>query len=405
MIRKSLIFVLFALMLASCSFQHILSEEEYNALDKATLDFDIDWSALDEKPKGCTLYFFPCEENPIDSTIYHYSFNNVDHVRVYLPDQDYSVICFNRSESEFADLKFDFSSFANAQVRAKSSDEITQTVVRYSGKNTRAYSASQTLKPGSLGAASKFSVKRNIDAMPSDMTNTTGPSKPSGYAGTRAYSASQTLKPNKGINGMSISLSVFGLNSSVRVSGKITNLSAGISLHDMGPLDERLDQNVDEDHWTISLPADSTKPGSVSTTFGTFGVPIGGTRAYTRACADDSLIVGLDSLLQNMLELDFYLPDGDTVHYETDVTDVIKKEFERILEEENNPDPTPGPVDPDKPEGVIVVEVGDKNDTEGSNDSKTDGETSNGTLILHKTNAGTNVKVADWETTVIEIVL
>ena len=53
----------------------------------------------------------------------------------------------------------------------------------------------------------------------------------------------------------------------------------------------------------------------------------------------------------------------------------------------------------------IVVEVGDKNDTEGSNESKTDGETPSGTLILHKTQTGTNVKVSDWKEHIIDIIL
>lgn len=377
MIRKSLLFVLCALTLVSCSFQHILSEEEYNALDKATLDFDIDWSDLEEEPKGCTLYFFPCDDNPIDTTIYHYSFNKVNHVRVYLPDQDYSVICFNRSETEFADLKFDISSFKDAKVMAKSDEESAHTTVRY-GKDTRAYNAQSTLRPKSFASASQQSVKTTL---------------------SRAYNAQTTLNPKGGIKGMSISINVFGLNSGVRVSGTLTNLSAGLSLCDGKPLEERMNQFVVPDSWSISLPTDSTKPGSVSTSFGTFGVPTSSTRAMTRAEGDEDM--GLDSLLRNMLELTFLLPDGDTVQYDVDVTDVVKAEFERILEQENDSVSTPDPDVPDE----IVVEVGDKNDTEGSNESKTDGETPSGTLILHKTQTGTNVKVSDWKEHIIDLIL
>lgn len=384
MIRESLLLVLCALTLGSCSFQHIMSEDEFKALDRATLDFDIDWSDLDEKPKGMTLYFFPCDENPIDTTIYHYSYNNVDHVRVYLPEQDYAVICFNRSEAEFADLKFDFSSFENANVQAKSEEEISNTYVRYNSKTgTRAFSANHTLKPTSFGSASKSSV-RTV---------------------SRAFSANHTLKPTTSIKGMSIRVNAFGLNSGVRVTGKITNLSSGVYLKSQAPLESRLDQTIGPNDWSITLPTDSTKPGSISVTFGTFGVPGVGhsSSRATRALFEQDPDTISD--LQNMLELVISLPDGDSVVYQKDVTEIVEKEFERILEQEQIRDSIPGqnPV-PTGPEEMIV-EIGDSNDTEGSNNADEDGETSNGTLILHHTVTGTNVKVAKWETHIIDIEL
>lgn len=383
MIRESLLLVLCALTLGSCSFQHIMSEDEFKALDRATLDFDIDWSDLDEKPKGMTLYFFPCDENPIDTTIYHYSYNNVDHVRVYLPEQDYAVICFNRSEAEFADLKFDFSSFDGACVMAKEEGEVANTKLRSNINGTRAYSANSTLKPSSFGSASKSSVR----------------------TASRAYSANSTLKPTTPIKGMSIRVNAFGLNSGVRVTGKITNLSSGVYLKSQAPLESRLDQTIGPNDWSITLPTDSTKPGSISVTFGTFGVPGVGhsSSRATRALFEQDPDTISD--LQNMLELVISLPDGDSVVYQKDVTEIVEKEFERILEQEQIRDSIPGqnPV-PTGPEEMIV-EIGDSNDTEGSNNADEDGETSSGTLILHHTVTGTNIKVSQWETRIIDIEL
>lgn len=376
MFKKSLLFVLCALTLGSCSFSHIMSEDEYNGLDKATLDFDIDWSELDEKPTGMTLYFFPCDDNPIDTTIYHYSYNKVDHVRVFLPEQDYAVICINRSESEFADLKFDFSSFEDACVLAKEESEIVNTKLRSNMNGTRAYNAIGTLKPSSFGSASKSSVKK----------------------ATRAYNAIGTLKPIKPIKGMSLTVHVFGLNKGVTVSGSISNLSAGVSLKNQMPLKTTLNQKLDADNWKINLPAADSLPGAIECSFGTFGVPLGDQYSDlfpTRGEADT-----IEVFEKNILELVFKLPDGDSAVFQKDVTEQVRKEFVRVIEEQNEIQPEPG----HEPE-EMEVELGKPDDLGGSNDAEEDGETTDGTLILHKTKAGFNVKIDKWETNTISITL
>lgn len=371
MFKKSLLLVLSALMLGSCSFRHVMSEEEFEDLDKATLDFDIDWSELDEEPQGVTLYLFPVDENPIDTTIYHFSYNVVNHVTVHVPDQDYAVICFNRSETEFADLKFDFSSFDSAKVQAKSAEEMSQATVRYGLNGTRAYSASATLNPRIFASSSKSSIKKF----------------------TRAYSVSATLNPRPPIKSMSLTVHVFGLNSGVTLVGRLTNLSSGVTLSNQKPLTDRLDQTLDADAWTVTLPTTDSVPGSLTVDFGTFGVPLSSEYDdlfQTRGGAAD-----LDSV-RNMLIIDFTLPDGQKVHFEIDVTEQVRSEFKRILNDESS-----GTIDDDQ----MKVVIGDANDPEGSNNDAEDGETDWGTLILHHTQTGTVVSVKPWQENVIDIKL
>jgi len=368
MMKKSLFILLCALM-ASCTSRTFMSEEEFDALDKATFDFDIDWSEMDEKPSGVTLYLFPCDENPIDPKVQVCRSNNVDHVKVVVPDQDYSVICINQSESEFANLKFDFPNFEDATVQIKSEEETT--VTRQYLNATRAYSANGTLKPTGFATASKSSIKKS----------------------TRAFSANGTLKPVNPVKSMSVKVNVFGLNNSLKISGKITNLSSGISLNTRKPLRSLIDQKVSSENWNINLPTSANKPGSISCSFGTFG--ISSSKSGTRA--DDEEEEGAYVLEPIELLLDIALPDGTSVQLAKDITEIVVEQLKRIEEAEE--------AGQDVSDEECQVEIGSSDDTEGSNESDADGMTSGGTLILHRIQTGTVVKVSEWKTTVVDIVL
>lgn len=365
MVKKLLIFTLCALCLASCKFRHIMSEEEYYAQDRAVIDFDIDWSDLEAlgepKPSGVTLYFYPCGDNVIDSTVQTVHSNNVDHVRAVLPNQDYNVICFNQSETEFSLLKFDLSSFDSARVQLKSSEELPEPPRGRYFDLTRGYNSSGRLKPGLNASTSVTSVQG---------------------LSTRGYNSSGRLKPGNNVSNMNVKVCVFGLNSSVSMQATLSNLSSGILLGSRTPLEETLNQELPDDMWTMDMPTELTLPGIVKTNFGTFGVNRNALLP-TRAQQDDT-----DSL-SLILDMIFSLPDGTTASFSVDVTD-------QIVHQLNQGNDTP----PD-----MNILVGNPQDENGSNNSDTDYMTPDGSIVLHHTLEGTNVRVEGWSSNTINIEL
>lgn len=354
MIQKSILYILSIVLLTACEFRHIMSEEEYLTKYNAVLHFDIDWSELDETPTGMTMAFFPTGENRVDSIVRTFHFNTVNHVRVVLPDQDYSVICFNQSETEFSQLKFNLDSFDEAYVQAKSDEETKSKSRKGETVWTRGFNKTGSLAPKSIASSSLGSVK----------------------TGTRGFNKTGSLAPKPIIKSMSLSVNVFGLNSSVRVKGTLSNLSSGKKFASGINLTSTLDQVIPEESWTKSLSVSPELPSLLTTNFGTFGISPDFLSKTRSGMEDDQ-----DSI-QMILSLDFDLPDGTTSEFEIDVTDVLVKQAEE--EDEYHETET------------YVINIGDSKDTEGSNNEKEDGVTSLGTLILHHTLEGTNVGVKDW---------
>lgn len=357
MIKKYILLVLCALMMASCEFRHIMSKEEYESLNKAILDFDIDWSALDEKPTGATLVFYPCDDNPVDSTIQIFHSNKTDHIQVKLPDQDYSVICFNQSETEFAALKFDLSSFENAYVQIKSDEEMGNVNTKFDW--TRGFNAKTSIMPRSFASSSLSSVKTL----------------------TRGFNAKTSIMPRSSIKNLSLSVSVFGINRAVLIKSKLKNLASGKTLGTNTLLKETVDQEISTDSWNIDFSNDDQTASILNTSFGTFGID---PARYTTKTRADGALDGEPVLLS----FDFNMPDGSQYHVEIDVTDQLLRQMEDYNDyEEIN-------------EYRIVI--GEKNDPEGTNSGKDDHMTDHGSIVLHKTFEGMNVGVQDWGEPIIK---
>ena len=365
MFKKFLFVALGAATLCSCN-KSDSPDPAVEEDEKATLVFDVDWSALDETPSGLTLVFYPTDPDPIDTIIRIRHFNVVDHISLTLPDQDYSVTCFNQSETEFANLEFGFPSFEEAYVRATDDGESAKQVLRYASDDTRAINKRSTLKAGSFATTSKAALKASK---------------------SKSYTTSTVLRPTCPIKVLSLDVYVFGLNNGVKVSGSLSNLSAGVRLHNQEPLDELLDQELGEEAWSITESDNDSLPSRVTCTFGTFGVPVPGASFPTRAA---------QSVSANILTMEFELPDGDTVVFRKDVTEVVQDEYARLLEAEEQGDT-------DSATDSLHVQVGNPEDMGGSNTSGDDGVTDDGSLILHHTTTGVNVSVSGWGNNVINI--
>lgn len=354
MIKQTILYILCAMLLASCEFRHIMSEEEYNNMNKATLEFDIDWSELDEKPSGATLVFFPCDEHPVNPQIHTIHTNKVDKVTVSLPDQDYSVICFNQSETEFAALKFGLESFEDAFVQIKSDEEMGNYSTKYDW--TRGFSAQTAIKPQSFASSSLTSIKKL----------------------TRGFSAQTAIKPQSSIKSLSLSVSVFGINKSVLLKSRLKNLSSGIKLGTKKLLTETVDQEIATDSWKMDLSKDEKTASILTTSFGTFGIdPALYKTKATRALTEEEPVGE-----RVILALDFFMPDGTVYNIEIDVTDQLLRQ---LLDMETNGS-----------KRDLRIIIGNKYDPEGSNNAPEDYITSLGSINLHKTFEGMGVYINKW---------
>ena len=241
MFGKGLYYLLGAMLLTSCHFREIIPPEEYTDADKAKLDFYIDWSQLGQRPTGVTLCCYPSDVASTGKNCYYLHSNNVDHVYAELPDDDYAVICFNQSEEEFAKLKFDLNTFDDASVSIKSPEE-------YHG----AIGSTLVIQPEDFAVATLASVK---------------------HGGTRGYNNESVLMPQPPIKPMQMDLYVIGLTPTVEVTGTLTNLSKGVTLRDLEPVEEVFDQQLEPSDWKIEVAKEAKKPGKLTTKFGTFGLP------------------------------------------------------------------------------------------------------------------------------------
>ena len=357
MMKKSLILVSCAVLMASCNFRHIVPEDEFDVVDKLIVDFDVDWSELDEKPTGLTLCFYPTGDAVTDTKNYIFHYNTVDHVQVKLPEQDYSLICFNQSESEFANYEFDLSSYETACVRVKTDAEATQTHVRYTSA-TRADTASAVLAPGDLAVASMNSVVKESK--------------------TRALNLMGVLKPTNVVKSMTLKIYVFGLNERVEVSGSISNLCDGVTMCTREPLPEPVEQKLNPELWDMVAPPLEDLPGSISATIGIFG-PFEGFDEEVSSTPFDATRAGEPSV-QQILKLLLKMPDKTEYRRDINITDLIWAQYLNGIDD-------------------IVIEIGSAGDNSSTNHEKEDGQSAEGCIVLHNTAAasGYSVSVARWD--------
>ena len=355
--KKSLILVSCAVLMASCNFRHIVPEDEFDVVDKLIVDFDVDWSELDEKPTGLTLCFYPTGDAVTDTKNYIFHYNTVDHVQVKLPEQDYSLICFNQSETEFANYEFDLSSYETACVRVKTDAEATQTHVRYTSA-TRADTTSAVLTPNGLAVASMNSVVKGSK--------------------TRALNLMGVLKPTNVVKSMTLKIYVFGLNERVEVSGSISNLCDGVTMCTREPLPEPVEQKLNPELWDMVAPPLEDLPGSINATIGIFG-PFEGFDEEFSSTPFDATRAGEPSVRQ-ILNLLFKMPDMTEHRCAIDITDLIRAQYLNGIND-------------------IVIEIGSAGDNSSTNHENEDGQTAGGCIVIHNTDAasGYSVSVAGWD--------
>ena len=351
MFGKGLYILSAVLLLTSCHFREILSNDEYIEAAQARIDFHVDWSRLDKNPTGLTLYCYPTDDSDADNKqkAYCYHTNTVEHIEVVLPDNDYSVICFNQSEAEFSKLNFDFSTFEGASVTIKTPEE-------YHG----AYGSTLVVQPEDFAAATMASVKKGQ---------------------TRGYNATNSLMPQPPIKPMQVEVYVIGLTNSVQVTGKLTNLSRGVKLHGFEPKEETYDQILEPSDWTIEEPKSEELPGKLSTTFGTFGLPKA--KNPVRSMAESGQL--------NILSLLFRVGGKDMGTVALDFTGVLQQMNEDVMSgNRDGYDVVSGSAN-------TVLEEGDDNETH---------VTENGTIVLKKPVKSSGVSVESWgDTTLIVLKL
>ena len=350
MFGKGLYYLLGAMLLTSCHFREIIPPEEYTDADKAKLDFYIYWSQLGQRPTGVTLCCYPSDVASTGKNCYYLHSNNVDHVYAELPDDDYAVICFNQSEEEFAKLKFDLNTFDDASVSIKSPEE-------YHG----AIGSTLVIQPEDFAVATLASVK---------------------HGGTRGYNNESVLMPQPPIKPMQMDLYVIGLTPTVEVTGTLTNLSKGVTLRDLEPMEEVFDQKLEPSDWKIEVAKEEKKPGKLTTKFGTFGLPKkkGASRALTE-----------ESEARQILMLDFKAYGEFLGHVDIDFTDVMKQQEEDIAS--------------GKREDYTVIS-GNPGTTVGEDEDDEAHVLPDGTILIKKPVKSSGVSVESWgDTTLIVLKL
>ena len=350
MFGKGLYYLLGAMLLTSCHFREIIPPEEYSDADKAKLDFYIDWSQLGQRPTGVTLCCYPSDVASTGKNCYYLHSNNVDHVYAELPDDDYAVICFNQSEEEFAKLKFDLNTFDDASVSIKSPEE-------YHG----AIGSTLVIQPEDFAVATLASVK---------------------HGGTRGYNNESVLMPQPPIKPMQMDLYVIGLTPTVEVTGTLTNLSKGVTLLDLEPMEEVFDQKLEPSDWKIEVAKEEKKPGKLTTKFGTFGLPK--KKSASRALTEESEA-------RQILMLDFKAYGESLGHVDIDFTDVMKQQEEDIAS--------------GKREDYTVIS-GNPGTTVGEDEDDDAHVLPDGTILIKKPVKSSGVSVESWgDTTLIVLKL
>ncbi|MBQ0057620.1 MAG: DUF5119 domain-containing protein [Bacteroidales bacterium] len=378
---------------SSCEFRRIMTYDEIYLDHMCVVDYDIDWSQLNEAPSGMTIIFYGCD----DQKSYSFHTNTVNHFHAVLPDQDYQMICFNQSESEFALLNFSgFDSFYTAEVNMKpDAENLLHDMLNYiNGKNdgTRGFNASGSLQPGSLASASFSSVKKGtkptgvapMGGGTMQGSTTTGGTTAGGTS--RGFNASGSLQPGNLVSNLTIAIHVVGLKYALNVRGTLDGLSAGRSLATKFPSATTVNQSLP--NWNIDASDSDDEPGVITTSVGTFGVPVSGSRAD----GDPD---------PNILNLVFTMNDYSEVNFTVNLTEEIHEQYEEIFEEEQERE-----VNGETGQGPnleINIEVGTETRPSGDPlDDNPDGTDSNGTLILHRTEgSGFHIGVDGWDDEVI----
>lgn len=330
---------LMLLVLSACEMRTVvdtLPNTEYNPVEgDYTMVIEVDWSNLPEDPTGMTLLFYPSD----GSMPYMRLTNSIYQYVISLPEDDYKIIIFNQSETEFSFLDFvGLDKFETAEVHVvESEDDGLSRIDRLfqlpsQNKGTRAKTNRIKITPNSFGSGAVTS------------------SEQAGAPITRAKTNRIKVTPNSNVGQMSVTVRVQGLTREpaagaavAAVNGALSGLGDGVMLGPQNLTSTPLTQELED--WTINYSNSSDGIGTITTNFGTFGISpsVDYTRTNSqlndgRAQSDLSYVEESDEDdTRNILYLNFRLTDGTYVPYRFDVT-------HRIIERS-------------EVDGVIVVSV------------------------------------------------
>lgn len=360
-----------ALLVTSCDQRHLLGVDEQDENRVLALDMDVDWSEFDEKPTGMTVMLYPVEG---DGKPLRFLTNNVDHINVRVPLMEYEMLVFNQSVDEFSSVNFrGMDHYNTAEVFLPETDDNSNLSRLRTRGGTKALSSSVKIKPQTVGSSTQRVGDR---------------------AFSKALSSSVKIKPTPNVGGMSICIYCQGLNNVFDVTAKVSGMAKGFMLGEQQVADQSITQILSD--WKIQ--SDGNGNGSISTTFGTFGISSqvgdsrsGAARRMMRAEGDE---VTLDPFAddQNILTLSFLLNDGSSVDFSYDITDRI---------DDKNAGQHPDPEDPDTPETQtpeldVVIGVNPSGKPEGPDEDENGVPNIPIPIPSHGTQGGFNVGVDDW---------
>ena len=254
----------------------------------AKVNLTVNWSDLATAPDGMTVYLYPTGNDTVDSTVRSWHFDNVQSASVTVPEQDYSVICFNQSENELAGYVFDFRDYATATVTAKDLSNLAP-----------------------LAIASMSSLQS-----------------------TRALNLMGVLKPVNVVKTMSLKIHVAGFNERVEVKGTLSNTPAGVTMCDRKPLPKPVDLTLPAKDWTVKATSDDEI--DLDITFNSFGIFLDDETRAAGSGDDDYVAeprVALDdSDLRNILHLEITAEDGTVTKLDYDVTQELIRQYRIAIE-------------------------------------------------------------------------
>ncbi|MBE6331613.1 MAG: DUF5119 domain-containing protein [Bacteroidales bacterium] len=258
--------------------------------DGMKVNLTVNWSDLATAPDGMTVYLYPTGNDTVDNTVRSWHFDNVQSASVTVPEQDYSVICFNQSENELAGYVFDFRDYATATVTAKDLSNLAP-----------------------LAIASMSSLQS-----------------------TRALNLMGVLKPVNVVKTMSLKIHVAGFNERVEVKGTLSNMPAGVTMCDRKPLPKPVDLTLPAKDWTVKATSDDEI--DLDITFNSFGIFLDDETRAAGSGDDDYVAetrVALDDNdLRNILHLEITAEDGTVTKLDYDVTQELIRQYRIAIESE-----------------------------------------------------------------------
>lgn len=273
------VFALVTLLSTACR-----RELEYNYHPFCEISVRVDWSALDEKPTGMSVYLYPED----GSEPFVKLTNQVDEARISVREGIYNVLVINQSTSEFGSLRFrgmDRFETACAEAAPYSSTSHVGTGV--------------VVEPEPLAAATLLRMEVT-EQMVSDYQAQL--KAEAGQAASRQVPSAATFR----LTAVPLSLNatvhvqVSGIQNVRSARGRFSGMASGCWLSTGKPLATTATYQIDR--WEVEhSDADYTR-GILTGRFSTFGLVEEGISRQARAAAGD-----------NLLHLDILLVDNQTV--------------------------------------------------------------------------------------------